>query len=102
MDATERAVVRWIFKRHPDGRWSWVRSTMGESSSQTSELCDDFGKVMAHAIRHGFDSRQHIWIVENQGWLTTYRPGEPTLHEPMVVINDLAGKAESGNDGRAP
>ena len=102
MDATERAVVLWIFKRHPDGRWSWVRSTMGESSSQTSELCDDFGKVMAHAIRHGFDSRQHIWIVENQGWLTTYRPGEPTLHEPMVVINDLAGKAESENDGRAP
>lgn len=81
---------RWHFVLQADQCWSWKRLGDDGSVDETSETCADFGKAVAHALRHGFNPRRHLWIVDHHQWHEWNVPGKsPALFQPAPSLTDM-------------
>ena len=79
--------VYWKFTRRKDDGWTWeCRRTDGVMVRGSAPQVN-IGKLVRDATQHGFDPRQHIWVVEDSKIVTRYAPGTV----PEVETRLLAG-----------
>jgi len=65
-----------------DESWTWRRKLNGLIEQHCQQAHAGFGKVMADAMRSGFNPSAHRWLVCDKEWTTHFDPGaEPrTVH----------------------
>ena len=80
MPSKDEPSRRWHFVLQANECWTWERLAGDGSIDQVSETCADFGKAVAHALRHGFKPGSHQWTVDHHQWVSCYAPGKvPSL-----------------------
>ena len=68
MEHVEGSTVRWSFRLHPDGCWTWLLGGADGVPDQVSESCPNFGMAIADAVRHGFNPERHLWAIAHRDW----------------------------------